>query len=53
MNKFELIKNMSIDEMASAIIELSSDCSKCDCGCIVGDADCMSCTLSRLKEVEE
>lgn len=53
MNKFELIKNMSIDEMAFAIVELSSECSNCDGGCAVGDADCMSCTLSRLKEVEE
>lgn len=53
MTKFDSIKNMSIEDMAKALIELSSECSKCADGCVVDDYDCLTCTMSRLKEVEE
>ena len=53
MTKFDSIKNMSLEDMAKAIMELSSECSSCAEGCVVGDYDCLSCTLSRLKEVVE
>lgn len=47
--RYELIKNMSIQDMAAAIAEIASDCRYCGDGCSDCDGGCLSCIEDKLK----
>ena len=47
--RYELIKNMSIQDMAAAIAEIASDCRYCDDGCSDCDGGCLSCIEDKLQ----
>lgn len=46
--RYELIKNMSIQDMAAAIAEIASDCRYCGDGCSDCDGGCLSCIEDKL-----
>jgi len=47
--RYELIKNMSIQDMAAAIAEIASDCRYCGDGCSDCDGGCLSCIEDKLQ----
>ena len=49
MTLYDKIKEMNIEDMASAIAKIASNCYDCG-GCHVGDGSCLTCIEVQLKE---
>lgn len=49
MTLYDKIKEMNIEDMASAIAKIASNCYDCG-GCHVGDGGCLTCIEVQLKE---
>ena len=52
MRQYDAIRDMSIEEMAEAIVKMANECTDCPGGCI-GCSECIQCTESRLRDEVE